>query len=62
MQKVLDLLEQLNEGKEVRNLIGGSFDLLQFKDQLRVDTAAIIGHSLGGATVVQSLFGDQRIK
>ena len=62
VQKALDLLEMLNEGKEMANLLGGHCDLLQFKNRLRVDTVAAIGHSMGGATVVQTLFNDQRIK
>lgn len=63
VEKALDLLEALNEGKEMVNLLGeGHFDLLQFKNQLSVDTIAAIGHSMGGATVVQSLFKDKRIK
>lgn len=62
VQKALDLLEMLNEGREMANLLGERFDLLQFKNRLRVDMVAVVGHSLGGATVVQTLFNDKRIK
>ena len=37
-----------------------TFDYGQFKGRLEVDTAAIMGHSFGGATTVQALSEEPR--
>ena len=61
-RKSLDVLYLLNEGAEINNMLGGSFDFKQFKGRLDVATAAIMGHSFGGATTVQTLSEDTRFK
>lgn len=58
----LDLLNSLNNGEDVKNLMGGMFDLRQFTGRLDVDSAAVIGHSFGGATTVVTLGSDSRFK
>ena len=41
----------------MRNMLGGgdSFNYGQFKGRLDLDKVAIMGHSFGGGTVVQTL-------
>ena len=53
----LNLLHLLNDGGEVHNMLEGctTFDYGQFKGRLHMDTAAVMGHSFGGATAVQAL-------
>ena len=60
--KALDLLQLLNEGGEVTNMMGERFDWGQFRGRLQLDTAAVIGHSFGGSTTVHTLFNDKRFK
>ncbi len=43
-------------------MMGGSFDLYQFKGRLDTDTAAVMGHSFGGAATVVTLATDNRFK
>ncbi|EFO99623.1 CRE-PAF-1 protein [Caenorhabditis remanei] len=51
----LKLLENLNSGVAPEKvLIGKDFDWRQFENQLNISTAAIIGHSFGGATSLAS--------
>ena len=61
-RKALDLLQLLNEGGEVLNMMGERFDWGQFRGRLQLDTAAIMGHSFGGATTIQTLIDDNRFK
>ena len=58
------MFKALNDGGAVRNMLGGgdSFDFSQFKGRLDLDKVAIMGHSFGGGTVVQTLSHDQRFK
>ena len=58
----MDVLYLLNEGAEINDMLGGSYDFKQFKGRLDVATAAIMGHSFGGATTVQTLSEDTRFK
>ena len=60
--KTLDLLQLLNEGGEVHNMMGEKFDWGQFKGRLQLDTPAIMGHSFGGTTTLQTLYSDKRFK
>ncbi len=62
VKKSLDLLGFLNEGGEVRDMLGGSYDFKQFKGRMDISTAAVIGHSFGGATTIQTLLEDNRFK
>ncbi|XP_071957634.1 platelet-activating factor acetylhydrolase-like [Antedon mediterranea] len=60
--KGLNLLEKINNGTEVRNYLGGEFDLSQFKGLLDFDKLSMIGHSFGGGTAIQTLKKEQRFK
>ena len=60
--KALDLLQLLNEGGEVINMMGERFDWSQFRGRLQLDTAAVMGHSFGGTTTIQTLYTDKRFK
>ena len=62
VRKSLDILCLLNEGSEVKDLLGSSYDFGQFKGRMDVSTAAVMGHSFGGATTVQTLMEDSRFK
>ena len=55
------MLHSLNSG-EVKNMLGGTFDLSQFVGHLDTDKAAVMGHSFGGATTVVTLASDDRFK
>ena len=48
----------------MKNMLGGgdSFDFGQFKDRLDLEKVAVMGHSFGGGTVVQTMIHDQRFK
>lgn len=61
-KKTLDILHLLNEGKEVRNMMGGTFSFKQFLGRMELDMAAIMGHSFGGATALLTLAEDRRFK
>ncbi len=62
VKQSLSLLHLLNDGGEIRNMLEGgtTFDYGQFKGRLDVATAAVMGHSFGGATTVQTLSEDSR--
>ena len=62
MKKTLDILCLLNAGADVRNMLEGSYDFRQFKGRMDVSTAAVMGHSFGGGTTVQTLSEDTRFK
>ena len=62
VKKTLDLLTLLNEGGEIKNMLEGSYDFKQFKGRMDVNTAAVMGHSYGGATTIQTLAEDSRFK
>ena len=62
LQVTIDFLHFLNEGAHVKNSLDPSFDLLQFKGRLQEDTMSIMGHSLGGATIIECLFNEPKFK
>ena len=43
-------------------MMGGDFDFSQFQGRLNLDLVAVMGHSFGGATTIQTLSEDQRFK
>ncbi|XP_077985870.1 platelet-activating factor acetylhydrolase-like [Glandiceps talaboti] len=62
-QKALNLLEKLNRGESVTNLLDRhSNHLEQFKGRFDLNRVAVAGHSFGGATSVQTLEKDSRFK
>ena len=60
--KSLELLGLLNEGADVQNMMDVKFDFGQFCGRLDLSTAAVMGHSFGGSTTIQTLLTDQRFK
>ncbi|XP_005389921.1 PREDICTED: platelet-activating factor acetylhydrolase [Chinchilla lanigera] len=60
--QALTLLLNLDEGKPVENVLDLQFDLQQLKGSLDRNKTAIIGHSFGGATVIQVLSEDKRFR
>ena len=44
------------------NMMGERFDWSQFRGRLQLDTAAVMGHSFGGTTTIQTLYTDKRFK
>ena len=61
-KQALNMLYHLNDGADIQNMLeaGSNFDFGQFKGYLDVETAAIMGHSFGGATTIQALSEDPR--
>lgn len=61
-ENTIDLLEKLNAGKQIENIMGGYFDLSQFKDRLDMSQLVMMGHSFGGGTALRALGNDSRFK
>lgn len=64
-KQALNMLYLLNDGVDIQNMleaddISNGFDFGQFKGSLNVKSAAVMGHSFGGATTVQTLSEDPR--
>ncbi|XP_072354945.1 platelet-activating factor acetylhydrolase isoform X1 [Scyliorhinus torazame] len=53
--RALKLLTDINLGKPVHNVFPLTFDFTKMKDCLDLHKVAIMGHSFGGATVIDSL-------
>ncbi len=62
VSKALDVLISLNNGEEVKNMMGGNYDLCQFRGHLDTEKAAVMGQSFGGGTTVLTLATDNRFK
>ncbi|XP_003789295.1 platelet-activating factor acetylhydrolase isoform X1 [Otolemur garnettii] len=58
----LDLILDIDHGKPVKNVLDLEFDVEQLKGAIDRDKIAIIGHSFGGATVIQALSEDHRFR
>ncbi|XP_021918198.1 platelet-activating factor acetylhydrolase-like isoform X6 [Zootermopsis nevadensis] len=61
-RKVIDILEKLNSGIYIENVLGRDFKLGQFKDRLNLTSLTMMGHSFGGATALLTLGCDCRLK
>ncbi|XP_070548085.1 platelet-activating factor acetylhydrolase-like [Ptychodera flava] len=61
-KKAFDILEKINRGVEITNIVDRQTDLQQFKDRLDLTKAAIAGHSFGAATSLQTLKTDERFR
>lgn len=65
-KQALNMLYLLNDGADIENMLeagginGRDFDFSQFKGSLDVESAAVMGHSFGGATTIQTLSEDPR--
>lgn len=60
--RALDLLEALNAGFELQNLLDPGFQQDQFEGLLDLDSAVIMGHSMGGATALMTAAAELRFK
>ncbi|KAF3831605.1 hypothetical protein GH733_000417 [Mirounga leonina] len=60
--QALDLILDIDRGRPVKNVLDLEFDLEQLKDSIDRNKIAVIGHSFGGATVIQTLSEDQRFR
>ncbi|XP_036624773.1 platelet-activating factor acetylhydrolase [Trichosurus vulpecula] len=60
--KALNLILDINGGKTVKNVLDSTFDLRQLKDAIDNKKIAVMGHSFGGATAIQSLSEDKRFQ
>ncbi|XP_022254791.1 platelet-activating factor acetylhydrolase-like [Limulus polyphemus] len=60
--KVLDFLEELNNGYPIQNVINPSFQTSQFMGIMDLSKAAVAGHSFGGTTAILSLALEHRFK
>ncbi|XP_069742485.1 platelet-activating factor acetylhydrolase isoform X2 [Narcine bancroftii] len=58
--KALNLLTDINKGKTFQNVFPLDFDFTKMKDCLDLCKVAIMGHSFGGATVLDSLSKEVR--
>lgn len=60
--QALDLLEALNNGYTVNNVLDPFFKASKFKGTMDLSRAAVAGHSFGGATVILTLALELRFK
>lgn len=60
--QALNLILDINHGKSVKNVLDLPFDFKQLKGSINKKKIAIMGHSFGGATVLQALSEDQRFR
>ncbi|XP_004606006.1 platelet-activating factor acetylhydrolase [Sorex araneus] len=60
--RALSLILDINHGKPVKNVLDLPFDIKQLKDSIDKNKIAVMGHSFGGATVLQTLSEDHRFR
>ncbi|XP_007970522.2 platelet-activating factor acetylhydrolase [Chlorocebus sabaeus] len=60
--QALNLILDIDHGKPVKNALDLKFDMEQLKDSIDREKIAVIGHSFGRATVIQTLSEDQRFR
>nr|XP_045012550.1 platelet-activating factor acetylhydrolase [Jaculus jaculus]XP_045012551.1 platelet-activating factor acetylhydrolase [Jaculus jaculus] len=60
--QALSVILDLDLGKPMKNILGMEFDVEQLKGSVDRKRVAIMGHSFGGATVIQALSGEQRFR
>uniref|UniRef100_A0A8D1BKG1 Platelet-activating factor acetylhydrolase n=1 Tax=Sus scrofa TaxID=9823 RepID=A0A8D1BKG1_PIG len=60
--QALNMILDMDRGKPVKNVLDLEFDVEQLKDSIDRDKIAVMGHSFGGATVLQTLSEDQRFR
>ncbi|XP_038607670.1 platelet-activating factor acetylhydrolase [Tachyglossus aculeatus] len=61
-RNALDLILDINSGKSVKNELGLKFKFEHLKDAIDPNQVAVMGHSFGGATVIQTLSQDKRFR
>uniref|UniRef100_A0A8C6V687 Platelet-activating factor acetylhydrolase n=1 Tax=Naja naja TaxID=35670 RepID=A0A8C6V687_NAJNA len=60
--RALDCLLEINSGKPDKNILPLIFNWKLLKDSIDLQKIAIMGHSFGGATVIETLSKDPRFK
>ncbi|XP_050171280.1 platelet-activating factor acetylhydrolase isoform X1 [Myiozetetes cayanensis] len=60
--KALNLILKINSGEEVTNVLHSDFDWKSLKDSVDTSRIAVMGHSFGGATVIESLSKEIRFR
>ncbi|XP_067401020.1 platelet-activating factor acetylhydrolase isoform X1 [Emydura macquarii macquarii] len=60
--KALDLILDINSGKHVVNVLPLNFDWTLLKDSIDSNRIAVIGHSFGAATAIETLSRETRFK
>ncbi|RWS10287.1 platelet-activating factor acetylhydrolase 2: cytoplasmic-like protein [Dinothrombium tinctorium] len=60
--RTLDLLESLNAGYEIQNLLDQLLDPSEFEGILDLERVSLCGHSIGAATVLLALSSELRFK
>ncbi|CAG2173793.1 unnamed protein product [Oppiella nova] len=60
--RALDLLEALQAGYELNNILDPLFDITEFEGLIDLEKAVIMGHSMGGATAIMSAGAELRFK
>ncbi len=60
--RALDLLEALQAGYELNNILDALFDISEFEGLLDLEKAIIMGHSMGGATAIMSAATELRFR
>ncbi|CAJ0600672.1 unnamed protein product, partial [Cylicocyclus nassatus] len=58
--RALDLLFDINAGKSVENVLESEFDFTTLENGMDLCRIAIMGHSFGGATVIECLCKEVR--
>lgn len=58
----LDKLTEINSGTPVQNVLQKQFDWMTLKNSMDLSRVAAIGHSFGGATVIEALSKDVKFK
>lgn len=60
--RALDLMEALNAGYEIDNLLDPGYNYREFENMLDMDRVSLMGHSFGGATVLMAGSSELRFK
>ncbi|XP_014061307.1 platelet-activating factor acetylhydrolase [Salmo salar] len=60
--KALDTLIQINSGKKMENVLQTEFDWTTLENSMDLCRIAVMGHSFGGATVIEALCKDVNFK
>ncbi|XP_036405963.1 platelet-activating factor acetylhydrolase isoform X1 [Megalops cyprinoides] len=60
--RALDILAEINTGCSVTNVLQSQFDWTTLENSMDMCRIAIMGHSFGGATVIESLCKELRFK
>ena len=60
--ELIDVVQKMNAGTDIQNILDGLLDPREFKNLLDMDKIVLMGHSMGGATALVTAANDQRVK